>query len=117
LPASPEEPDLEFRLAAHVRQSIAPWFDVNAIEKLLQCFPPEARESVLEQFLVRPPLRTADDGRLGDVSVLSRISHPRLEDLLEDVWQPFWSGMPDRALDDESSPYPGRARDRRRRAG
>ena len=44
-------------------------------------------------------------------------THPELDSLLQDVWQPYWDSQPDAALEDESSEIPGRRRalERRRR--
>jgi hypothetical protein len=34
------------------------------------------------------------DGRIPDVAVLTRISNPVLQQMLEEVWQPFWAPSP-----------------------
>jgi hypothetical protein len=35
------------------------------------------------------------EGRVPDVTVLTRISDPGMQSLLEEVWQPFWARLSD----------------------
>ena len=108
-------PDPTYRINPETRARIAPQFDAQALERLLQHLAADARQSFIEQFLVSAPVTADAGGRVPDVSILTRISDPVLQDLLEEVWQPFWQTMPPAALADPHSPYPGRERARRRR--
>jgi hypothetical protein len=56
------------------------------------------------------------DGRIPDVAVLTRISNPVLQQMLEEVWQPFWAPFTDLELEEISGGPPGLELARRRRA-
>ena len=111
---SPGLPDRSYQLDPATRARVAPHFDANALERLVQHLTPEARPSFIEQFLIAPPAEATADGHVPDVSILTRISDPVMQGLLEEVWQPYWATMPDAALDNAGGP-PGRELARRRR--
>jgi len=56
------------------------------------------------------------DGRVPDVTVLTRISNPVMQQMLEEVWQPFWASLSDEDLADAAGGPPGLELARRRRA-
>jgi len=103
------DPKERVRVRAH--------FDADALERLLQHFPAEARPGILAQFLTpEQPIVPAGSG--GHWAVISRITDPFLNGLLEDVWRPFWAEAPDTVVSDSISRIPGAEaeRERRRRA-
>lgn len=112
---SADDPDTDFRLDQAIRARIPAHFDADALERLLQRVPASSRLQLLAEFAT-PAVRTLTALAAGS-PILTRISHPVLQDLLEQVWQPFWDRVPDRFLDDPASPYPGQARARARRRG
>ena len=77
-------PDSSYHIDAAARLRLQPGVDPDALERLLRCFPKESRTSHLEMFSVRHVVVGAD-GRAPDVSVLTRISNPVLQNLLEEV--------------------------------
>lgn len=94
-----DHPDPDFRLSAEQRASVAPGFDVDALERLLAAVHPELRLPILSDFQTPPP---------GVFLGPMRFEDPALQDLLHEVWAPRWEGVPDERLDDpELSPYPG----------
>ena len=113
----PKLPDLNYRIDPATRARVAPHFDAQALERLVQHLPADAREAFLEHFLVARSVSTDVDGSIPDVTVLTRISDPVQQSLLEEVWQPFWRLVPVEALDDPHSPWPGRELALRRRHG
>jgi hypothetical protein len=114
---TPENPDLEYNLAPDIRAAIRPIFDANAVERLLQRVPAESRDYLLQEFIEKTPAKAQPDNRLPDVSILTRISHPVLQDILEDIWQPYWSRFSDERLERSDSDIPGRLRALKRRRG
>ena len=113
---SSRSPDETYRLDAATRAGVAPQFDVAALERLLQHLDPVGRPIVLEEFLLASR-RTAPP-EPNHWRLLRGFADSQLNELLAEVWQPFWAAQPDDALDDPTSPYPGRelARKRRRAA-
>jgi hypothetical protein len=79
---STPEPDRSYRIDAAQRALICPGVDVAALEELLQYFPAESRDSHLAMFQ-RRTLATDSEGRVPDITVLTRISDPVMQDLLE----------------------------------
>ena len=108
-------PDRICRLDATARSRLNPGMDAAALERLLQYFPAESRPSHLEMFSIRHEVADSE-GRVPDVTVLTRISDPVLQTLLEDVWQPFWATVSDAELEQESGGPPGLELARQRRA-
>lgn len=118
-------PDESYRLNAAERASIGPNIDANALERLLQHLSADDRPHWLSQYVLRPPAEhTADKpsagmpegaARIPDVRILVRVSDPVLQDLLEQVWQPYWDQYSDHdlALSDETIPGLELARRRR----
>jgi hypothetical protein len=108
-------PDRNYHIGAAPRSRLKPGVDADALERLLQYFPAESRASHLDMFSIRE-VPTDTDGQAPDVTVLDRISDPVLQQLLEEVWQPFWAALPDAALERPGGGPPGRELARRRRA-
>lgn len=99
-PSRLDKPDLSFQLSATDRAQIGPSFDLDALQQLLQLVPPDQRASILKSFLPSPPSSQSRDesalGRrnsesIGDVTVLTRIGDPVLQDLLDKAWAPRWA--------------------------
>ena len=107
-------PDPTYHIDAAARARLQRGVDPDALERLLQCFPAESRASHLDMFSDRVVVDA--DGRVADVTVLTRISNPGMQNLLEEVWQPFWSSFSDAELEQELGGPPGRELARRRRA-
>ena len=110
--------DDSFRLDEVTRSRIAPDYDADALERLLQALEAEARALVLEEFL-RPECRTPPLAHEGSWRTLVGFTDPKLSALLAEVWQPFWTHQPAEVWADPHCQYPGRdlARQRRERAG
>lgn len=108
-------PDRAYRIDADERPRLQSGVDADALERLLQYFPAESRASHLEMFSVR---RIVDDphGRPPDITTLTRISEPIMQNLLEEVWQPYWSSLSDAELAQALGGPPGLELARRRRA-
>ena len=107
-------PDRGYRIDTVARSRLRPGVDADALEHLLQYFPAESRASHLDMFSIREA--AADiDGRIPDVTVLDRISDPRMQQLLEEVWQPFWAALSDAELAHARGGPPGLELARRRR--
>lgn len=107
-------PDRSYRIDPTERSRLQPGVDADALERLLQHFPADSRSSHLDMFSVRRVV-VDRDGRAPDVTVLTRISDPVMQNLLEEVWQPFWSTVSDAELEQEFGGPPGRELARRRR--
>ena len=86
-------PDRGYRIDAAARLRLKRDVDADALERLLQYFPAESRTSHLDMFSDRVVGADAD-GRARDVTTLDRISEPVTQQLLEEVWQPFWATSP-----------------------
>jgi hypothetical protein len=100
-PSRLDKPDLSFQLSATDRAQIGPSFDLDALQQLLQLIPADQRGSILKSFLpTQPPssqsrdqsaLGQGNSESLGDVTVLTRIGDPVLQDLLDRAWAPRWA--------------------------
>jgi hypothetical protein len=110
---SSERQDETFHLDPAIRAGIAPHFDAAALERLLQYLDPADRAFILDPFLL-PSYRTTPPVPNQSFQVIGS-SDSRVNELLAEVWQPFWASQPDEALDDPSLPYPGRELARERR--
>ena len=108
-------PDHTYRLEAVARSRLKPGVDADALEHLLQYFPAESRPSHLAMFSLRHEVADSE-GRVPDVTVLTRVSDPVMQHLLEEVWQPFWATVSDAELEQEIGGPPGLELARRRRA-
>jgi hypothetical protein len=110
--------DDSFRLDDITRTHVAPDYDAEALERLLQALEPQARALVLEEFL-RPEYRTPLLANESTWRTLVGFTDPKLNELLAEVWQPFWTRQPAEVWADPYCHYPGRelARQRRERAG
>jgi hypothetical protein len=106
-------PDPNYHLDAAARLRLKPGVDAEALERLLQYFPAESRASHLALFSSQQDV-VAGSGRSADITILDRISHPVLQRLLEEVWQPYWATIPDAEFDTTNGP-PGRELARVRR--
>src|SRR5215475_3450691 len=104
--------DPNFRLDATTRARIAPQFDGDAVERLLQHLDAPSRPFVLDEFLL-PQFREHGPGP-NEWRTLTGFSDPVLTELLAEVWQPFWDAQPDQMLD-MNTPYPGQALAQQRR--
>jgi len=107
--------DHPFTLDAATRSRIAPQFDSDALERLLQHLEAEARPIILDYFLL-PQFRSTP-AQPNTWFMLAGFTDPILNQLLAEVWQPFWDAQSQEMLDDPDSRYPGRelARQRRQR--
>lgn len=103
-------PDPTFKLSPEQRTEVHPYFDADALERLLGMMPPEARPDTFSRF-VRPAEWT------GRVRYLVSLGHPALQEALEEVWLPFWAGMSDEEMEAQPDVLPGRELARRRRLG
>lgn len=112
---TPDASDARYRITAAARLRLKRGIDPDALERLLQHFPAESRASHLEMFSVHRVVADAD-GRIPDVAVLTRISNPVLQQMLEEVWQPYWDEFSDVELEEISGGPPGLELARRRRA-
>ena len=97
--------DETFRLDATTRARISPGFDVDALERLLQHLEPLGRPVVLDGFLL-PEYRVSAPAP-NTWWTLKGFTNPALNELLAEVWQPFWDTQPDEMLAEPDSPYPG----------
>jgi hypothetical protein len=107
-------PDHNYRIDAVARSRLKPGVDADALERLLQYFPAECRSSHLAMFSIRRVVADAE-GRVPDTTTLDRISDPDQQQLLEEIWQPFWAIIPDAELAHDTGGPPGRELARRRR--
>jgi hypothetical protein len=105
--------DESFRLDVETRARVAPQFDLDALERLLQHLDAPGRGLVLDEFLL-PQYRTNAPGR-NEWRILKGFTDPVLNELLAEVWQPFWDTQPDEMLTVPHSQYPGQELARRRR--
>ena len=85
--------DDSFRLDDLTRSRVAPDYDADALERLLQALEPKARALVLEEFL-RADYRTPPSAHEGSWRTLVGFTDPKLSALLAEVWQPFWTRQP-----------------------
>lgn len=107
--------DETFRLDPTTRAHIAPGFDVDALERLLQRVEPLGRPMVLDGFLL-PEYRVYAPAP-NTSWTLKGFTNPVLNEILAEVWQPFWDRQPTETLADPDCQYPGQALARRRRRG
>lgn len=107
-PISPRQmPDITYRLNANDRAAISPAFDPDALEEFLQFHAAEQRAGLLETFQSSAFDATASTSRsasaqgVPDVTVLTRVSDPVLQEVLERVWAPAWANLSIEELEDE----------------
>jgi hypothetical protein len=105
--------DETFRLDAATRGRVAPGFDVDALERLLQHLDIRTRPLVLDEFLL--PEHRSTPPAPNEWRTLKGFTDPVLNELLAAVWQPFWETQSDAMLADPYSQYPGQELARRRR--
>lgn len=105
--------DETFRLDAATRGRVAPGFDVDALERLLQHLDVLTRPLVLDEFLL--PEHRSNPPTPNQWWTLKAFTDPVLNELLAEVWQPFWETQSDAMLADPYSQYPGQEMARRRR--
>ena len=105
--------DETFHLDPAVRAHIAPDFDADALERLLQHLGPLDRPTVLDEFLL--PEQRVYAPVPNQWWVLKAFTDTVLNEMLAEVWQPFWDSQPVERLTDPHCPYPGQALARRRR--
>jgi hypothetical protein len=101
-------PDAWFSLTPDQRTRVLPFFDVEALERLLGMVQSEARDPMLRFFLAAE--------KKGPHAMLTEVDDPQLQAVLEEVWAPYWKDLPDEVLDKEQAPLPGREVERRLRA-
>ena len=105
--------DESFRFDTATRARIAPEYDADALERLLQHFQPAERPILLDEFLLSE-FRTYGPGP-NAWRVLTGFTDARLNELLAEVCQPFWHRHPDELFNEADTQYPGRELARRRR--
>jgi len=111
----PDTSHADYCLPPELRAHVAPEFDADALERLLQYAEPVVRTQLLDHFLLPahrsvPPIPNQWFTLIGSTD-------ERFNALLAEVWQPFWLDKPDEMLADATSRLPGRelALARRRR--
>lgn len=104
-------------LSPAARAQLSRSFDLDAMDRLLATLGAEDRALFLASF---KDAEWAASGRRDvetrDVSITVWFRDPERQQLLEEVWAPFWSQLPATALSDPSSPLPGRRLAARRQA-
>jgi hypothetical protein len=108
-------PDRNYRIDAEARSRLPSGVDADALERLLQYFPTESRALHLEILSGQRAL-VDHDGQARDVTILTRISDPGMQALLEEVWQPHWARLSDAELAAARDGPPGLELARQRRA-
>jgi hypothetical protein len=100
--------DRGFRLSEQERRQIRPGYDVDALERLLAHVEADQREEILECFRIPVNNETHELWYIGD---------PGLQELLEEVWAPYWNPSSTRDIEADTSERPGKriALERRRR--
>ncbi|MDB4912481.1 MAG: hypothetical protein JWM95_125 [Gemmatimonadetes bacterium] len=106
------EPTPRMRLSDTQRSRIAEQWDADAVEKIANLLSPEDRRSFME------PLGGVPDdsvqvgaSRPGDAYFILTHPNPEIQELLEQMWAPFWETLPADALTNEGPGYrllPGR---------
>ncbi len=124
-----EKRDTTFVISPDLRSKIVATIDIQALETLLQWLPANARDWYLKPFLLPIPdsaasVREDSDSNsvqaratIPDIEIVIRVSDPVIQNLLEDVWQPYWSTFSDEELRITDEPMPGLERAKRRRFG
>lgn len=99
--------DHEFRLSEGERRRVRPGYDVEALERLLSHVQADRREEILECFRIPTDNVTHQLVYLGD---------PGLQELLEEVWAPYWERASTEDILADTSDRPGKriALERRR---
>lgn len=97
--------DDSFKLDSETRARVAPQYDVDALERLLAHYRPTSRADMLSHFLLREPVVRREER--SEYWVLRDLGDATLNELLAEVWQPFWNDQPVEMLEDPNSPYPG----------
>jgi hypothetical protein len=99
------------RLTAAQRAHVAGHFDADAIEQIANLIRVDERRFFLHPFGGIPgepsPLRLPGDPQ--EVSYVLCHSDPRIQELIEQMWVPYWDHLPPGALDDPTYSFPGRA--------
>jgi hypothetical protein len=78
-----DAPDTDFALSTEDRERVQSAYDVEALEEFLQWVRPEYRHDLLPNFQY-------GDYPAPHPGMLTRISVPKLQELLEKVWAPYW---------------------------
>lgn len=79
-------PDPSYHIDADARARLLPEVDADALERLLQHFAPSTRQRHIEMFS-QPNLLSARRRGAGSAKVLTSISNPYLQRLLDAVWK------------------------------
>ena len=95
--------DLDFRLSAVDRRSVAPGFDADALERLLAHITPERRAEFLSYFQLQP-------GNAQAHGWIVALADPSLQPLLDEVWATMWDhvGATDAEIAADVYQFPGR---------
>jgi hypothetical protein len=107
------------RLSEAQRSSIATQWDADAVEKIANLLNGEDRRSFMHPLGGVPgDTLLKDRGQHGNYYFMLTHPDPRIQDLLHQMWAPFWETLPPEALTSESPAYkfPGRAIALERRA-
>jgi hypothetical protein len=99
VPLEKVERDPNFRLTETDRQQLRRFFDLDALERLLSHVPPEHRPEIIQAFQLPTNNEVRELWYLGD---------PELQEMLEEVWAPFWQRMPLDAVKADDSERPGK---------
>lgn len=103
------EPDRAYQLNQSDRARVAPTFNSDALEQLLQLVHPDYREDVLQEFLIGGPLVIPSDGRLPRLGgVTASFGDAAIDSHLAQVWAPYWRTFSRGQLEAVTqSPIPG----------
>jgi hypothetical protein len=99
IPLEKVERDPNFRLTDADRQQLRRFFDLDALERLLSHVPSERRPEILQAFQIPTDNEVRELWYLGD---------PELQEMLEEVWAPFWQRMPLESVEADDSDRPGK---------
>jgi len=93
--------DASYRMSDRDRANVMDIFDLAALERLISMLTPEDRSEVLSHFQYGDPTSEYPPPKL------VRFDAPELQEVLEQVWVPYWYTLSPAALNSESQ-IPGR---------
>lgn len=104
------QPVAPYRLSAEDRARIAPSFDADSLEEFLQGNAPKSRAALLRKFQEQPAIQVNSvNGELTvpDISVLTHVSDPVLNEKLDKVWAAKWAHLSLEELERADQKRPG----------